>query len=100
MKTLKYLVVIIVIGLSLSSCRKIEQLPPIPSIKFTSFTVFDTITQLGKYKAGKLEFYFEDGDGDLGSVLPGDGGTVTETPDLYLSLWRKKGGKMVIQMIS
>lgn len=95
MKTLKYLVIIISIGLSLGSCRKIDQLPPVPLVKFTSFTVFDTITQLGKYKAGRLEFYFEDGDGDLGSILPGKEGTVTETPDLYLSLFRKKEGLMV-----
>jgi hypothetical protein len=95
MKTIKYLVIILSIGFSLSSCRKVEQLPPVPLVKFTSFTVFDTITQLGKYKAGRLEFYFEDGDGDLGSILPDQGGTVTETPDLYISLFRKKGGIMV-----
>jgi hypothetical protein len=95
MKTIKYLIILISIGLSLGSCKKIEQLPPVPLVKFTSFTVFDTITQLGKYKAGRLEFYFEDGDGDLGSIQSGDGGVVTEKPDLYLSLFRKKGGIMV-----
>lgn len=93
MKTIKYLVVIIITIIALGSCRKIEQLPPVPLIKFTRFTVFDTITQLGKYRAGRLEFYFEDGDGDLGLNPPT--GNVTDSTDLYFTLFRKKGGVMV-----
>lgn len=93
MKTIKYAVIITLLILALGSCRKIEQLPPVPSIKFTRFTVFDTITLLGNFKAGRLEFYFEDGDGDLGLAPPV--GKETDTTNLYLTLFRKKGGIMV-----
>ena len=93
MKAIKYLVIITLFILALGSCRKIEQLPPVPLIKFTRFSVFDTTTLLGNFKAGRLEFYFEDGDGDLGLAPPV--GTETDTTDLYITLFRKKGGIMV-----
>ena len=94
MRITKYLVIILTALLALGSCRKIEQLPATPNIKFTSFTVFDTIDILGnKAKAGRLKFYFEDGDGDLGLQAPS--GTQTDSTDLFFALFRKTGGKMV-----
>ena len=93
MKIFNYLVLILFVILVLGSCRKIEQLPPVPFIKFTRFVVFDTTTLLGKYKAGRLDFYFEDGDGDLGLAAPA--GITTDSTNLFLTLFRKKGGIMV-----
>ncbi len=94
MKRVKYLALLIISVLALSSCRKIVQLPPIPSIKFTSFTIFDTTDILGNTaKGGRLRFYFEDGDGDLGLQAPT--GNQTDTTNLFLTLYRKKSGYMV-----
>ena len=37
------------------------------SIEFRSFSMFDSVDILGnRQRAGVLEFYFEDGDGDIG----------------------------------
>jgi hypothetical protein len=72
----------------LVSCDPIEKLPPEPSIKFTSFQVFDTTDDLGNdIKGGRLKFYFEDGDGDIGLKAPGNG--VIDTVNLFFSLFRK-----------
>jgi len=71
MKKIKYLIIIIIAFLVLDSCRKIEQLSPIPHIEYTSFAVFDTTDILGNNsKGGRLLFHFEDGDGDLGLNAP------------------------------
>jgi hypothetical protein len=94
MRTIKYLVLVLIIVFALGSCRKIEQLPPIPHIEFTSFTVFDTIDILGNStKGGRLKFYFEDGDGDLGLDAPT--GNQVDTTNMFLTLFRKTGGNMV-----
>lgn len=93
MRTIKYLVVILIGVLAQGACGKIEQLSPVPHIKFTSFTVFDSITPLGNEdKAGKLKFYFEDGDGDIGLEAPM--GNQTDSINMYLTLFRKKVGIM------
>jgi hypothetical protein len=93
MRIIKYLAISIIGILVLDSCRKIEQLPAVPFIRFDKFVVFDTNTYLGKYKAGRLEFYFEDGDGDLGLDTPNQ--YMTDTTNLFISLYKKKGGIMV-----
>ena len=94
MRIIKYLVIILIAAFALGSCRKIEQLPPIPYIEFTSFAVFDTIDILGNTaKAGRLNFYFEDGDGDLGLEAPS--GNQTDTTNIFFTLFRKTGGNMV-----
>lgn len=94
MRILKKLTILFVIFLALLSCRKIVTLPAIPHIEFTSFTVFDTVDILGNYgKAGKLKFYFEDGDGDLGLREPLD--DYADTTNMFLSLFRKTDGAMV-----
>jgi hypothetical protein len=91
MKEIRYLIVILIFIFILDSCRKIEQVSPIPHISFKSFTVFDSIDPLGNFtKGGRLKFNFEDGDGDLG-LKP-------EQPDsinLFFSTYKKIGGLMV-----
>ena len=94
MRTIKYLVIISIVALSLDSCRKIEQLPAIPRVEFTSFAVFDTVDILGNSaKGGRLKFYFEDGDGDIGLNTPTN--EQTDTTNLFFTMYRKTGGKMV-----
>jgi hypothetical protein len=93
MRTIKIIFIIIITLLVLDSCRKIEHLPATPRIEFTSFAVFDTIDPLGNFgKGGRLKFYFEDGDGDLGLTQPSD--FQPDTANLFLSLYRKIDGIM------
>jgi hypothetical protein len=93
MRITKYLPLILPALFLLGSCTKIEHLSPIPSIKFNSFTIFDTTDILGNVtKAGKLEFYFEDGDGDIGLKVP-TGGQADST-NLFFTLYRKTDGVM------
>lgn len=94
MRSIKYQAVIILIFFFLAACGKIEKLPPEPSIAFRSFEVFDTITDLGAIRAGRLNFYFEDGDGDLGLQSPEEG-SLTDSTNLFFILSRKTGGLLV-----
>jgi hypothetical protein len=81
---------IILIG----SCHKIAEISPIPSIKYTSFTIFDTTDILGNdLKGGKLRFHFEDGDGDIGLNEPVS--ELYDSTDLFFTLYRKIDGVMV-----
>lgn len=94
MKTAYFLILIPSALILMNSCRKIEQLPPIPSIEYKSFVIFDTTDILGnKQKAGRLKFTFKDGDGDIGMQPPT--AEQTDTNDLFISLYRKTGGEMV-----
>jgi hypothetical protein len=93
MRTGRYLAIIITLFLFLNSCRKIEHLSPVPRIEYTSFEIFDSTDILGNsLKAGRLKFYFEDGDGDLGLEDPGT--SKIESSDLFFTLYRKAGGVM------
>lgn len=69
-KTFGLLITAVILVFSAVSCGEIESLPVTPRIEFTSFEVFDTINYDGTYKAGRLKFYFEDGDGDIGLHPP------------------------------
>lgn len=94
MKILKYTLWLLISSLMLGSCHKIVQLPDTPYIKFTSFAVFDTTDILGnECKGGRLKFYFEDGNGDIGLYPAESGGT--DTNDLFLTLFKKTNGTMV-----
>ncbi len=94
MRIFKYTVLVLSVLFILQSCGKIEQLSPIPSIKFTSFAIFDTTDILdNKSKAGRLNFFFEDGDGDIGLDSPVSG--YTDSTNLFLTLYRKKNGVIV-----
>jgi len=94
MNIIKYLVITIITAILYGACRKIEQLPPVPYIEFSSFAVFDTLDILGNQsRGGRLLFRFEDGDGDLGLEEPN--GFQTDTTNMNLTLFRKKDGVMV-----
>lgn len=91
MKEIRYLLLLIIILTCLDSCRKIVQLPVVPYIEFTNFTIFDTTDILGnKSKGGRLRFHFEDGDGDIGLNAPSD--IRMDSSNLFFTLFRKKGG--------
>jgi len=93
MRKIKYLIVLLIFTLILDSCKKIEKLPAVPHIEFTSFTIFDTTDILGNMsKGGRLRFHFEDGDGDMGLNAPL--GVQTDSTNLFFTLFRKKGGTM------
>lgn len=73
------------------SCKPIENLPDEPMVEFRAFTISDTVDILGNpAKTGKLKFYFEDGDGDLGLDPPSQQGT-DPSSNLFFKLYRKKG---------
>jgi len=94
MRIKQYLVIISIVVLSLGSCLKIEQLPDEPRIEFTNFSVFDTLDILGnQIKGGRLNFYFEDGDGDLGLKEPSI--IQTDSTNLFFTLYRKIDGVMI-----
>ncbi len=93
MRTQRYLILLFLVPVLAAGCRKIEHLPPEPKIEFRYFEVFDTTDILGNTcKGGRLNFYFEDGDGNLG--LPPPDGTHSDTTNLFLRLFRKTGGRM------
>jgi len=94
MRTIRLAISFMLFTIIIMSCRKIEKLPPEPYIEFTSFSVFDTIDILGnEAKGGRLKFYFEDGDGDLGLPVPSEGQT-SDTVNLFFTLFRNTGGVM------
>jgi hypothetical protein len=97
MRKIRYLFLIVISIFVLDSCRKVEQLPAVPHIEFTSFTIFDTTDILGNNsKGGRLKFHFEDGDGDLGLNAPTtDQTNQTDSTNLFLTLFGKEGGVMV-----
>lgn len=95
MRSYKNLIIAVSFTLLILSCGKIEKLPPEPNIRFTSFELFDTTDILGNgYKAGRLKFYFEDGDGDMGLNPPEDGISADST-NLFFSLYRRAGGVLI-----
>lgn len=93
-------ILIAILVFSLFSCRKIEKLPAEPKVEFRSFSLFDTVDILGNdAKAGKLKFYFEDGDGDIGLSDPDSTGSMASS-NLFLQLFRKTDGIFVPAAIS
>lgn len=60
----------ILTGMVALSCRRIEEYPPEPSIKFTQFEKIYNFND-SIYDRGILKFEYTDGDGDLG-LEPGD----------------------------
>jgi hypothetical protein len=90
MRILKYIIPVALPAIALFSCRKIETLPDTPHIEFRSFAVFDTTDILGNNcKGGRLKFYFEDGDGDVG-LDPPDNGSM-DSVNLFFTLYRETG---------
>jgi hypothetical protein len=94
MKYTGLIAILVLTAVFFGSCRKIQQLPAEPEIEFISFTVLDSTDILGNdCKAGKLKFYFQDGDGDLGIDVAESG--ESDTTNLFLTLFRKTAGIMV-----
>lgn len=95
MKSILPIIFTIILTLhSFMGCEKIRQLPPEPVIEFRQFTMYDTVDILGNpAKAGILEFYFEDGDGDLGLKQPFEG--QTDTTNLFFTLYNKDEGVFI-----
>jgi hypothetical protein len=92
MKGIISVFLLILFLIPVSSCFRVEQLPPEPTISFNSFQIFDTTDLLdNKVKGGRLNFSFVDGDGDLGLEAPSDM-TFTDTTNLFFILYRKTGG--------
>jgi hypothetical protein len=95
MNNIKYTIIFSLLLLATGSCKKIVQLPPEPHIEFTSFAIFDTVDILGNSgKAGRLKFFFEDGDGNIGLDEP-SGDPLADSTNLFFTLYRKKNGVMV-----
>lgn len=91
MVKVNFAIILALLAIAFSSCTDIKSLPVEPRIKFTSFTVFDTVDILGNTaKGGRLKFYFEDGDGNVG--LPPPEGVNTDSTNLYLTLYRMTNG--------
>ena len=94
MATVKYPIVFFIL-IFVISCGEIEKLPPRPSISFTNFEIFDSVDLLGNdVKGGRLNFYFEDGDGDLGLASP-ELNTSGDTTNLFFTLYRRTGGQLL-----
>jgi hypothetical protein len=94
MRIFNILAIIVMLIVSVS-CQKIETLPARPRIEYRSFEIFDTTDILGNdAKGGRLKFYFEDGDGNVGLAEPD--GIRSDTSNLFLTLYRKVNGEMVI----
>jgi hypothetical protein len=94
MRSLRYLLPATAIFLCLFSCKKIEKMPAIPLIEFQTFEVFDSTDILGNpVRSGRLKFYFQDGDGDLGLKSPGNLAGGADSVNLFLKLYRKTDGE-------
>lgn len=90
MKIFRYIIPVLFAILTVVSCSKIETLSDIPHIEYRSFKVFDTTDILGNYcKGGRLNFYFEDGNGDIGLESPVY--ELDDTVNLFFTLYRKTG---------
>jgi len=96
MRSLRYLLPASVIFLTVFSCTKIEKMPAIPLIEYQTFEVFDSTDILGNpVKSGRLKFYFQDGDGDLGLQAPGNLAGGADSINLFLKLYRKSGDEYI-----
>jgi hypothetical protein len=94
MRLINYLVIAFLLVFALISCEKIRKLPDTPHVEFRSFSVYDTVDILeNKIKAGTLNFYFEDGDGDLGLNAPED--SLADSINLFLTLYREVNGRII-----
>jgi hypothetical protein len=94
MKLIRLLIPFSIGILVFSSCHKIEQVSPRPSIEYQNFTIFDTTDILGnEAKGGRLKFRFQDGDGNVGIM---NNPLQDDSTNLFFILYRKVNGKMVV----
>ena len=61
----KILILVLIVGTVVLSCRKFEDFPDIPAITYDNFVVLMN-TQTGITERGVLVFSYTDGNGDLG----------------------------------
>ncbi len=88
MRSLRFPGSLLLFLLLAGACGRIEQLSPVPRIEFRSFAVFDTVDLLGnEAKGGRLKFYFEDGDGNIGLNEPTE--EESDTNNLFMTLYSK-----------
>lgn len=59
------LILVLILGMLINSCRKFEEFPDIPEIEYDNFIVLVN-QQTGITERGVLIFSYTDGDGDLG----------------------------------
>ena len=64
-RTTKILILLLITASFVVGCRKFEQFPDIPAIKFSNFTLLIN-PQTGITERGVLGFSYTDGNGDLG----------------------------------
>jgi len=82
---------VIILSVLVYACTRVDKLPPTPSIKFTSFQTFDTTDIIGNQeRGGRLKFYFEDGDGDVGLNAPANPGD--DSTNLFFTMFRITNG--------
>lgn len=92
MNTRFYKFIVFFSVIALISCEDIQTLPGRPRIEYKNFSIFDTTDILGNsVKGGRLNFYFEDGDGDLGLAAPGEN-LSGDSINLFLKLYRLNDG--------
>src|ERR1700752_4049064 len=66
-KSFKILILFVMLGAGLYSCRKVDEYPAVPSITFNSFEQYGYSTSKGiKDTALYINLEFTDGDGDIG----------------------------------
>jgi hypothetical protein len=91
MKRVIFAGLLMIIPFFIFSCVKVEKYPAKPDITFTSFQAFDYVDTLGNQdRAGRLKFYFIDGDGDLGLDPPTSPGQ--DSTNLFFKLYRVSNG--------
>ena len=89
------MVITLLIGITIFSCKKIEEFSEIPEITFKDFILVDTLDKIGnKIKHGELIFDFIDGDGDIGIEVP-DSINNSDTSNLFFTLYKKIDGDFV-----
>lgn len=96
--TTKILILLLLIGTVVFSCRKFEEFPDIPAITYSDFIVLMN-TQTGITERGVLEFSYTDGDGDLGldkgDTLPPFDKTSEYYYNLIIKYYEKQYGVFV-----
>jgi len=80
----------------LFSCRKTQEYPIEPDIKYKDFILYDTTDLLGnKGLVGQLSFNFVDGDGDIGLKQPGKDPEQADSVNMFFTLWAVVNGEVI-----
>ena len=94
MKKLTLAGILLITLIMVAECTRVDKISTRPFIKFTSFQTFDTTDILGNQaRGGRLKFYFEDGDGDIGLDAPTT--SDEDSTDLFFKMFRVTNGALV-----